>query len=139
MTSNKRWKPSSCRFSNVNGTVTIWLKRPDFFQYIIHVAYRFGAFRECGLFRYAEWEIEDTLPAAFAQYHRYAEVDVFLVILAFEEDRRGKEFLLVAHNAFHHCRRGGTGRIPCRRTDELGQCSAAHHGVGHNLILLGFR
>src|SRR5690606_5815693 len=134
MTSNKRWKPSSCRFSNVNGMVTIWLKRPVFFQYVIHVAYRVGAFRECCFFSYAEREIEDTLPAAFAQYHRYAEVDVFLVVLAFEVHRRGKKFLLVAHDALHYRRRGGTWGIPRRRTDELGQRSAAHHGIGNNLI-----
>src|SRR5690606_21491761 len=102
MTSSKRWKPSSCRFSKVNGTVTIWLKRPDFFQHIIHVAHRFGAFCKCCLFRYAQRKIEDTLPAAFAKYYGYAQVDVVLVVFAFKVDRCGKEFLLIAHDTLHH-------------------------------------
>src|SRR5690606_2277 len=139
MTSNKRWKPSSCRFSKVNGTVTIWLKRPDFFQHIIHIAYRCCAFRKCCLFRLVERDVEDTFPAAFAKHYRYAQVDVVLAILAFEVDRCRKEFLLVAYDAFHYRCARRTGCIPGRCTDELGQGSATHHGISDNLLLLFFR
>src|SRR5260221_5579185 len=108
------------------------------FENVVHVADGFGAFVEQRLFVGVETEVDDLFPAVPADDDGNTEADILLAVFAIQGDAAGEEFLFVPQDAFYQGCAGSAGGIPGGGADQLGQGSAAYHGVGDDLLLLFF-
>ena len=100
-------------------------------------AHGVGTGPEEGFFFVVEGVIDDFLPAGAAQNHGYAYADVVLAIFTFEVYAARYHFFLVFDDGLGHVGGSGSGSIPGRGAQHLGEGGTAHHGIGYYLVERG--
>ena len=81
-----------------------------------------------------QFQLNHFFDTVFTQYTRHAYAEVFLPVLAFQQSATRNHAFLVAQYGLYHRSGSSTRSIPCRRSQQSGQCSAPHHRVGSNFL-----
>ena len=97
--------------------------------------HRGGGFLQRGVFFGGQFDLDDLLGAARAQFHRNADEQAVDAVFAFEINGAGQNLLLVLQDGFHHfdCRGGRrvVGRAGLQQVHDFGAAfaRAVHDGV----------